>query len=276
VLRIIVISAALGIIFLRGLFPIENILSLVPRERLTASVVPADVAELTNEARIQYGIPPLTVNPLLTEAAQLKANDMARGSYYAHISPDGRSPLYWLNLVGYSYLNAGENLVIDRDTAEGALGAWMASPEHRENILRPQFTEIGIGVAAGEYDGIPTIFTVQEFGTPYPLSAPANISAPPKIAEPHRNDAPKAVSKPIAAKSVTQKIDMTSTTSLRQVASSTISFALAPAFFQPTTELATLVPKSRVPRPLAPDAAPPSRLTRVLQKIRLLFSAEHL
>lgn len=171
-LRIALIAAALIIIFLSGIFPLEKLAALAPARSLTASVIPADVAALTNAARVQGGLAPLAVNPLLTEAAQMKADDMARGSYYAHVSPDGKSPLYWLNLVGYKYLNAGENLVIDRDTSADAVNAWMQSADHRENILRPQFTEIGVGVAAGEYQGIPTIFTVEEFGTPYPLSAP--------------------------------------------------------------------------------------------------------
>jgi hypothetical protein len=119
----------------------------------------------------------------LTQAAQLKADDMATNSYYAHISPDGKSPLYWLQAVGYKYLNAGENLVIDRNTSEEAVDAWMNSPDHRENILRPQFTEVGIGVASGVYQGIPTTYVVEEFGTPYPLSAPAvrKIVPPPVV-----------------------------------------------------------------------------------------------
>ncbi|HWU24262.1 MAG TPA: CAP domain-containing protein, partial [Candidatus Paceibacterota bacterium] len=135
--------------------------------------------------RIQNGLPPLDVSPLLTEAAQEKADDMAQNSYYAHVSPDGKTPLYWLDHVGYHYLNAGENLVIDRTSSQQAVDAWMNSPDHRENILRPQFTEIGIGVAKGTYDGLSTIFVVQEFGTPYPTARAIAIApkpAPVKIA----------------------------------------------------------------------------------------------
>lgn len=178
-LRISAVIAGLVILFFSGLFPLEeSYLSQVPAADLYASVVAADVASLTNGNRIEGGLPSLSVSPLLTEAAQLKAEDMAKNSYYAHISPDGKSPLYWLNLVGYKYLNAGENLVIDRTTSEQAVDAWMNSPDHRENILRPQFTEIGVGVASGRYQGQDTIYVVEEFGTPYPLSAPVARPAP--------------------------------------------------------------------------------------------------
>src|SRR4051812_25649540 len=90
------------ILFFSGILPFEDLLS-VPAQYLTASVAASDVASLTNDARTTNGLPPLSVSPLLTQAAQLKAEDMARNSYYAHVSPDGKSPLYWLDVVGYNY-----------------------------------------------------------------------------------------------------------------------------------------------------------------------------
>ncbi len=139
---------------------------------LAANVSSAEVVDLTNENRKAAGVPALRTSPLLTEAAQRKADDMAARSYYAHVSPDGKSPLYWLDLVGYVYINAGENLVIDRTTSEQVLSAWMLSTDHRENILRPQFTEVGVGTAEGEYKGLKTIYVVEEFGTPAPIVMP--------------------------------------------------------------------------------------------------------
>ncbi|CAN5771035.1 hypothetical protein BH11PAT2_BH11PAT2_10120 [soil metagenome] len=160
--------AALIILFFSGIFPIENLLSFVPQKQLGASVSSTEVVSLTNENRTEDNLPALTTSALLTQAAQLKADDMAANSYYAHISPDGKTPLYWLERVGYHYLNAGENLVIDRTTSQDVVTAWMNSADHRENILRPQFTEIGVGVAQGVYQGQATTYVVQEFGTPYP------------------------------------------------------------------------------------------------------------
>ncbi len=173
VLRIALPIAGLIVIFFSGVFPIEELLGLAPAKQLTASVSSAEVVALTNQNRIDDHLPALVTSPLLTQAAQLKAENMAANSYYAHISPDGKSPLYWLDIVGYHYLNAGENLVIDRTTSEDVVSAWMNSTDHRENILRPQFTEIGVGVAYGVYEGQATTYVVQEFGTPYPTIAVA-------------------------------------------------------------------------------------------------------
>ncbi len=170
--------AALIIIFFSGIFPVEDLFARLPKLcPPTAAVDASDVVTLTNENRTDDGLPALAENPLLMEAAQDKANDMAANSYYAHVSPDGKSPLYWLQLVGYHYLNAGENLVIDRTTSEQVVDAWMASPDHRANILRPQFTEVGVGVAQGVYQGLATTYVVQEFGTPYP-TAPVAVAKP--------------------------------------------------------------------------------------------------
>jgi len=181
---IAVFISALIILFFSGIFPVENLFARLPKPcTQVAAVVAADVVALTNENRTDDGLPALSTNALLTEAAQEKADDMAAHSYYAHVSPDGKSPLYWLQKVGYKYLNAGENLVIDRTTSEQVVDAWMASPDHRENILRPQFTQIGVGVAEGEYQGIKTTFVVQEFGTPYPV-APVAVAVAKPVAQP--------------------------------------------------------------------------------------------
>ena len=252
ILRIALPVSFFIILFFSGIFPFETLLSLAPQSSLQASVVAADVASLTNQNRTENGLPALAVNPLLTQAAQLKADDMAKNSYYAHTSPDGKSPLYWLNLVGYKYLNAGENLVIDRTTSEQAVDAWMGSPDHRENILRPQFTEIGVGVAPGTYQGIPTIYVVEEFGTPYPLAAPVKKPAIVPVAtipEPVKTLA-HSIAAPITSvasapqKEAAKKPAATTTTSMTEkgtVASSSIAttskvaFTLAPEFFAPVS-----------------------------------------
>lgn len=253
-LQIALPIAGLIILFFSGLFPVENLLTIAP-EDLTASVAASDVASLTNENRIQNGLPPLAVSPLLTEAAQLKANDMAAHSYYAHTGPDGKTMLDWMNIVGYRYLNAGENLVIDRTTAEQAVGAWMNSPDHRANMLRPQFTQFGVGVSEGEYQGMHTIFVVQEFGTPYPTSValpaiaknePPAVSAPRSLTVPSV-PAPRAIAhvptlsvKTIPApKALSASTSITvsgpATTSAAEQGTSTVSFALAPEFYAPVT-----------------------------------------
>ena len=166
--------SSIGVVLLIGaiVWSIQDHLARRDTTTLLASISASNVVSLTNIERQGDNLPVLRTSDLLTQAAQLKAEHMADNEYYAHVSPDGKTPLYWLDRVGYKYLNAGENLVIDRTTAEQAVSAWMHSKDHRANILRPQFTEIGVGVADGRYKGEDTIFVVQVFATPYP-SVPA-------------------------------------------------------------------------------------------------------
>lgn len=135
-------------------------------------VLPSVLAELTNQDRSAIGLPPLTISPTLNEAAQEKANDMATNSYFAHTSPDGKTPWYWLSQVGYNYSYAGENLAVNFTDSQAVATAWMNSPTHRANILKANYTQVGTGVAEGVYQGNETIFVAQDFGTP----APANIA----------------------------------------------------------------------------------------------------
>lgn len=130
------------------------------------SVLPSVVTELTNEDRIAQNLPTLTSDELLTKAAQLKAEDMAEKGYFSHVSPDGKTPWYWLDQVGYPYSYAGENLAVDFNDSRDVQEAWMASPTHRANIVKPEYTRIGVGVAKGMFEGKETTFAVQFFATP--------------------------------------------------------------------------------------------------------------
>lgn len=128
-----------------------------------AAVLQAVLADLTNDKRQTQNLPTLTVSPILNEAAQMKANDMATNSYFAHTSPDGKTPWYWLEQVGYQYQYAGENLAINFSDSKDVASAWMASPTHKANIVKENYTEIGTGVATGVYQGKETVFVVQNY-----------------------------------------------------------------------------------------------------------------
>ncbi len=144
-----------------------------------AAVSAADVAILTNKERSEKDIPVLQRNSLLDEAAQMKAQDMAANGYYAHVSPDGVTPMHWVGKAGYKYLIIGENLVVNRTDAEQVVDAFMGSPGHRANILRTDFTEVGVGVANGIYKGKNATFTVQIFAAPYPQQATPKVAVKP-------------------------------------------------------------------------------------------------
>lgn len=131
-----------------------------------AAVYPKVLIAFTNNARVENQAGRLALNPVLSEAARMKAEDMATKAYFAHISPDGVEPWYWFRKAGYQYRAAGENLAVNYTDSDALHNAWMDSPGHRANILRPQFTEIGIGTAVGTYKGKPALFVVQMFGAP--------------------------------------------------------------------------------------------------------------
>ncbi|MDR3519504.1 MAG: CAP domain-containing protein [Candidatus Pacebacteria bacterium] len=143
-----------------------------------ATVLPGILADLTNQERQDQNLPALIVSPLLNEAAQMKANDMAENSYFAHTSPDGKTPWYWLTQVGYNYQYAGENLAINFSDSQDVANAWMASPAHRANIVKGNYTEVGTGVATGVYQGQETTFVVQDYANPLPPVVAETTPAP--------------------------------------------------------------------------------------------------
>lgn len=136
-----------------------------------AAVLPSVLVDATNETRSEFSLGELTINDKLVAAAQLKADDMAERGYFAHQTPEGLQPWYFLDQVGYPYAAAGENLAVNFSDSYEAHNAWLDSPGHRANILQNQFTEIGIATARGKYKGRSTVFVVQFFGRPTVASA---------------------------------------------------------------------------------------------------------
>jgi len=143
-----------------------HVFVVLDKSNFLAAILPGVLTGLTNEERQNVDLPPLKENQLLVHAAQLKAQDMASKGYFAHTSPDGKSPWYWLSEVGYSYRYAGENLAVNFFESIDVAHAWMNSPTHAANVVKPAYTEIGIGTARGIYQGRNTVFVAQFFGTP--------------------------------------------------------------------------------------------------------------
>jgi uncharacterized protein YkwD len=126
-----------------------------------------NVSQLINASRRAEGLPVLAKNTVLENASVQKVNDMLQAQYFAHISPQGKTPWDFLKQAGYyPYRAAGENLASDFLTAEDAHAALMASPTHRANIMNPLYTEIGVAVKQGTLHGQPTILIAQYFGKP--------------------------------------------------------------------------------------------------------------
>lgn len=143
---------------------------------LASSITPEKVVELVNGERSALGIEKLTLNSQLSEAARLKARDMIAQDYFAHVSPEGVTPWFWMEKAGYDYKYAGENLAMDFISAESQHNAWMESKTHRQNILNPNYREIGIAVESGVLGGRQTIIAVQMFGGKVIANKEAGIS----------------------------------------------------------------------------------------------------
>jgi len=158
----------------------QNNFEIIKKLNLTATVYPAVLADLANNDRLNSGASELTWSPTLEKAAKLKAEDMATNGYFAHTSPAGITPWYWLRQADYNFVYAGENLAIDFTESENVERAWINSPTHKENIMSQNFTEIGIATVDGIYNGRNTTFVVEFFGKPVQV---AKVKEPVKTKE---------------------------------------------------------------------------------------------
>ena len=131
---------------------------------VSTNISVSDLVTQTNEQRNKYGLPSLKLDSQLTEAAQKKADNMFAKDYWAHNGPDGTTPWDFITNAGYQYVYAGENLARGFSTTIDVMNAWMASPDHRENILSKNFVDVGFAVESGKLTGEDTTLVVEEFG----------------------------------------------------------------------------------------------------------------
>jgi len=126
------------------------------------------IIEETNLQRQKNGnLPLLRENVKLNNAAAAKANDMFLKQYFEHVSPLGIDPGKLVQNNGYDYIVTGENLILGNFSSEKeVVQDWMNSPGHRANILNNRYTEIGVAIIKGTYNGQTVWIGVQEFGLP--------------------------------------------------------------------------------------------------------------
>lgn len=128
----------------------------------------AGVIAQTNAARAANGnLPPLAESATLDAIATLRLDDMFSQQYFAHVGPQGESAITVASSVGYMHLALGENLALGLFAGDaGVVQAWMNSPGHRANILDTHYTQIGVAVREGTFQGQQTWIAVQVFGRP--------------------------------------------------------------------------------------------------------------
>ncbi len=125
-----------------------------------------EIISLINMSRASEGLPPVTPHPELNRAAQEKARDMLERQYFSHTTPEGTLPWELIDTSAYPYAAAGENLAIDFVSSKTVHEALMASKTHRDNILNARFSNIGIGVVQGKFQGRETYILVEFFAAP--------------------------------------------------------------------------------------------------------------
>lgn len=107
------------------------------------------VRQEINAVREKQGLKPLENQEKLAEVARQYSRKMAKENFFAHVSPDGTTPAKRVSSAGIFYWVVGENLFKITNASKPvpyAIKGWMESPGHRENLLRPEYTETGVGV----------------------------------------------------------------------------------------------------------------------------------
>lgn len=102
-----------------------------------------EVIRLINAERTKEGLNPITKSAVLTEAAQVRAKECVQ--VFSHTRPNGDDCFSIISEMGYSAYSLGENIAAGQQTPQAVMESWMNSSGHRDNILNPDFTEVGIG-----------------------------------------------------------------------------------------------------------------------------------
>lgn len=144
---------------------------LIVSHTFATAITPENLQNLINSERSKRNLPTLNTDSALSDAAAKKSEDMIKRRYFEHYAFN-LSPWDFIKSAGYDYLFAGENLAMDFNTSEGTVNAWMDSENHRDNILNPDYRDLGVGVVKGDYyeDNKPreTIMVTTMFGRERP------------------------------------------------------------------------------------------------------------
>ncbi|GGM14764.1 CAP domain-containing protein [Micromonospora yangpuensis] len=106
-----------------------------------------EVLSLVNQERAKAGCDPVRSESRLATAAQRHSEDQADHQNMSHTGSDGSNVGQRLDRAGYPWSTYGENVAINRPSADAVMEAWMNSTGHRNNILNCDFTQLGVGMA---------------------------------------------------------------------------------------------------------------------------------
>jgi uncharacterized protein YkwD len=118
--------------------------------------VRAAVLCLHNKIRAEHDLPALRENKRLRKAALGHSKDMVGDRFFEHTTPEGVTMVD--RILKAKYVREDEGWILGENlawgtgslgTPRGAVDAWMDSPGHRANLLKPGYREMGVGVAIG-------------------------------------------------------------------------------------------------------------------------------
>lgn len=125
------------------------------------------IANANSQRKANGNLPALSENATLDAVAAARLADMFQKQYFAHVAPDGGSAETIAKTFNYEYLAIGENIALGEFAGDADLvAAWMASPGHRENILSPHYTQIGVAALEGVFEGKTVWIAAQIFAKP--------------------------------------------------------------------------------------------------------------
>ena len=106
--------------------------------------------DLTNAARVHHKVPPVRWESTIRDTAYKHSLDMADQNYFSHTNLAGQSPFDRMTMDDINYSVAGENLAYGQSSSIFAHEGLMNSIGHRKNLLKRDFTLLGVGVAFNE------------------------------------------------------------------------------------------------------------------------------
>lgn len=139
---------------------LKNNLIAKKEEKATLPNTPETLFNLINDKRLENGKEKLELDENLSKIAKEKAIDMVNSNYFSHTSKTYGTIFSMLQSSGIKYKVAGEN-ISGNESVEDALLSWLASDEHKQNILSNTYNHIGIAVEKSKIYGnvIVVVFT---------------------------------------------------------------------------------------------------------------------
>lgn len=138
---------------LRTLFVVAFLGIMMSMTGFAQNNTEAEVIAKVNDIRVANGLNALRYDASLEASADVRADELT--VRFSHTRPDG-SDWYTVN----PDLMYGENLADGYNTADAVVNAWMASPEHKANILKPDFTTVAVSTVVKNGK----TYWAQEFG----------------------------------------------------------------------------------------------------------------